>query len=208
VVVSLAHRRGAGVEWAEGSEVLLRSHRRSIVLVQLDEVSGAPQIRGALARPAALLGTCLGLASFWDSEANLLGDPAAANSPNPPNPPNYASPCFTPSLPRFDSGQLPQGSRDPIDDPQSPQRCALHSFAPEPKGLELQLANHVFCCSTTALALRWPPSPLLPPLPPLVLDVRLHKPNSHVAPYPSGQSCTTFFSCAAASWLLNLNSWN
>jgi hypothetical protein len=31
-VVSVAHQHGAGVEWAEGSVVLCRRHRRSIVL--------------------------------------------------------------------------------------------------------------------------------------------------------------------------------
>jgi len=99
--------------------------------------------------------------------------------------------------------------------------CTRPCQCQDSKGLESNLqimssgdaaaAAALLCgCYTTAL-------PACAALPALVLVLVLvsrswtsdsANPNSHVAPYPSGQSCTTFFSCAAASWLLNLNSWN
>jgi hypothetical protein len=142
----------------------------------------------------------------------------------------HGSPCLT--MPRHASHRhfpdltadnCPRDRSDPIDDLQSRQRCALHSSVPVSKGLESNLQITKSCPLVVLLLLLLlstvaAPRPSLPALPSLPWSWSWSwswswtsdsaNPNSHVAPYPSGQSCTTFFSCAAASWLLNLNSWN
>jgi hypothetical protein len=135
----------------------------------------------------------------------------------------HGSPCLT--MPRHASHRhfpdltadnCPRDRSDPIDDHQSRQRCALLSSVPESKGLEFNLQIKS-CPLLLLLLLLWLlrllhtrlSLPVLPSLPwSWSWTSDSANPNSHVAPYPSGQSCTTFFSCAAASWLLNLNSWN